>query len=118
MTEKPYGEIMDEMDHEAKYLPAEDILQDITVTMRHARVFITSREKMHPTGVKLYDELLAKLVLASQPSPAAAVETDERCPTCSRTDYEDAHVRMRCRDPWHADAHLRATSSGRPKDRR
>jgi hypothetical protein len=59
--EKPYGEIMDEMDHEAKYLPAENILQDILVTMKHARVFITSREKMHPTGVQLYDELLEKL---------------------------------------------------------
>jgi Flp pilus assembly CpaF family ATPase len=61
MTEKPYGEIMDEMDHEAKYLRADNILQEIIVTMRHARVFITSREKMHPTGVQLYDELLTKL---------------------------------------------------------
>lgn len=58
---KPYGEILDEMDHEAKYLPADDILKDVIETMRHARVFITSREKMHPTGVQLYDELLAKL---------------------------------------------------------
>jgi hypothetical protein len=62
VTEKPYGEIMDEMDHEAKYLSADNILQDIIVTMRHARAFITSREKMHPTGVQLYDELLEKLV--------------------------------------------------------
>jgi len=61
MTEKPFGEIMDEMDHEAKYLPAENILQDVIETMRHARVFISSREKMHPTGIQLYDELLAKL---------------------------------------------------------
>lgn len=41
-------------------LPSDD-LQDVIVTMRHARVFITSREKMHPTGIQLYDELLAKL---------------------------------------------------------
>lgn len=61
MANKPYGEIMDEMDHEAKYLPTENILRDVIVTMRHARIFITSREKMHPTGVQLYDELLAKL---------------------------------------------------------
>jgi hypothetical protein len=61
MTEKPYGEIMDEMDHEAKYLQVDNILQEIIVTMRHARIFITTREKMHPTGVQLYDELLTKL---------------------------------------------------------
>lgn len=59
---KPYGEILDEMDHEAKYLPADDILKEVIETMRHARVFIISREKMHPTGIQLYDELLAKLV--------------------------------------------------------
>lgn len=35
-------------------------------------------------------------------------DSEERCPTCGRTDYEEAHVRMRCRDPWHADDHLRA----------
>jgi len=56
-----YGEILDEMDHEAKYLPAENLLAEIIVTMRHARVFISSREKMHPTGIQLYDELLEKL---------------------------------------------------------
>jgi hypothetical protein len=61
MSEKPYGEILDEMDNEAKYLPAENILADVIITMRHAHVFITSREKMHPTGVKLYQELLEKL---------------------------------------------------------
>lgn len=61
MSEKPYGEIMDEMDHEAKYLPADDTLKEVIDTMRHARIFITSREKMHPTGIQLYDELLAKL---------------------------------------------------------
>jgi hypothetical protein len=33
----------------------------ILTTLKHARVFITSREKMHPTGVELYDELIEKL---------------------------------------------------------
>ena len=61
MTEKPVGEIMDDMDHEAKYLPADTILADVITTMEHARIFITSREKMHPTCVELYDELLQKL---------------------------------------------------------
>ena len=67
MTERAWGEIMDEMDHEAKYLPADNILQEILVTMKHARIFITSREKMHPTGVELYDELLEKLARRTTP---------------------------------------------------
>lgn len=67
MTEKPYGEIMDEMDNEAKYLPVDDIIAEIVVTMKHARMFISSREKMHPTGIELYDELLEKLVRRRYP---------------------------------------------------
>jgi hypothetical protein len=66
---KPYGEIMDEMDHEAKYLPAtvgplipREVLADLVDTMRHARIFITTREKMHPTGVELWDDLYKKLL--------------------------------------------------------
>lgn len=38
-----------------------ELMNDIITTMRHARVFIVSRHKMHPTGVQLYDELLEKL---------------------------------------------------------
>ena len=68
MTTRPYGEVLDEMDHEAKCLPADNTLEEIIVTMRHARIFITSREKMHPTGVQLYDELLEKLVARRYPS--------------------------------------------------
>jgi hypothetical protein len=30
-------------------------------TMKHARVFITSKQKMHPTGINLYDELVADI---------------------------------------------------------
>lgn len=40
-------------------------IQELVTTMRHARTFITSREKMHPTGVSLYDELLSKLEACS-----------------------------------------------------
>jgi hypothetical protein len=43
----------------------EALLDDVIVTMRHARIFITSREKMHPTGIELYDELLEKLIARS-----------------------------------------------------
>jgi hypothetical protein len=34
-----------------------NILQETLTTLRHARTFITSREKMHPDGVQLYDKL-------------------------------------------------------------
>lgn len=37
------------------------LLAETLTTMRHARVFITSREKMHPTGVELWDELVGKI---------------------------------------------------------
>jgi hypothetical protein len=70
MTARPYSEILDEMDNEAKYLPAENILADIITTMRHARIFITSREKMHPAGIELYDELLGKLERRTLASPS------------------------------------------------
>jgi protein-arginine kinase activator protein McsA len=38
-----------------------DLKEEILTTMKHARTFITSREKMHPTGVELYDELIEKI---------------------------------------------------------
>lgn len=69
--QKPFGEIMDEMDHEAKYLAAPWSLSEVITTMRHARVFISSREKMHPTGVELYDELLERLERTRSPHTPA-----------------------------------------------
>ena len=36
-------------------------VEEIISTLKHARTFITSREKMNPTGVKLYDELIKNL---------------------------------------------------------
>ena len=73
MTGKPYGEVLDEMDNEAKCLPTENILADVIMTMRHARIFITSREKMHPTGIELYDELLGKLERRTATAPSRPV---------------------------------------------
>lgn len=37
------------------------LMKEVISTLRHAEVFIRSREKMHPTGQKLYRELLEKL---------------------------------------------------------
>ena len=38
-----------------------DFLDEIKDTLKQARVFISSREKMHPTGILLYDQLLDQL---------------------------------------------------------
>ena len=38
-----------------------DTFQEIIDTLEHARVFITSRQKMHKTGVSLYDKLISNL---------------------------------------------------------
>jgi hypothetical protein len=34
-----------------------ELFGNVMITMRHARTFITSRQKMHPVGVTLWDEL-------------------------------------------------------------
>lgn len=57
------------MDHQAKYQQAtlnelttqRALLRDALTTLNHARVFITTREKMHPTGISLYDELVRQI---------------------------------------------------------
>jgi len=35
--------------------------QGLLDTLRHARVFIASRERMNPIGIKLYDETITNL---------------------------------------------------------
>lgn len=53
-----------------------DTLLECLVTLRHARTFITSREKMHPTGIDLYDKLLIDVENALKaPEPASTQET-------------------------------------------
>lgn len=46
----------------------EELLRETLTTMRHARVFISTREKMHPTGIDLYDQLLSKIDSALKPN--------------------------------------------------
>ena len=36
-------------------------IKETIITMRHARVFVGSREKMHPTGQSLYDDNVKSL---------------------------------------------------------
>lgn len=40
------------------------LLAEVELHLQSARIFITSREKMHPCGVDLHDELLAKVSAA------------------------------------------------------
>lgn len=57
-----------ELDPEIKYqsllnefTQQQALLREALVDLRHARKFITTREKMHPTGIGLYDELVEKI---------------------------------------------------------
>jgi hypothetical protein len=65
---RPYGEVLDEMGHEAKYQPLLNefstqraLLLEALAELNHARVFISSREKMHPVGIGLYDDLIERI---------------------------------------------------------
>ena len=54
-----------------------DLLHEALVTLRHARVFITSREQMHETGVELYDQLVTDIEFAlKSPGPELPAETE------------------------------------------
>ena len=41
-----------------RILELEKQIEQLKEEMKRARIFITSREKMHPDGIALYDELL------------------------------------------------------------
>jgi hypothetical protein len=52
-----------------------EFVDEVRITMRHARTFITSRQKMNRVGVELYDEILDKL---------EGVPSAYECPDCKR----------------------------------
>ncbi len=57
---------LDDMEHEAKYQPHPidrkiALLREALITLNHARIFIATREKMHPTGIALYDDLVSQI---------------------------------------------------------
>lgn len=37
------------------------LLSEVITTMDHAQTFIRTREKMHPTGIDLYCDLIARI---------------------------------------------------------
>lgn len=51
------------------------VLIECLVTLRHAGVFVRSREKMHPTGLELYDQLIKDVEFAlKSPDPELPAE--------------------------------------------
>lgn len=51
-----------------------EILLECLVTLRHASIFVRTREKMHPTGLELYDQLV-KDVEEALKSPGPEIPT-------------------------------------------
>lgn len=45
-----------------------EILLECLVTLRHASVFVRTREKMRPTGLELYDQLVKDVEVALKSS--------------------------------------------------
>jgi len=39
----------------------EQFLDELLISLRHGRTFITSREKMNPSGIYLWDDLISRL---------------------------------------------------------
>ena len=47
--------------HRSKHTKMKNLLKIAITELEHARVFISSREKMNKTGIKLYDEVVMEL---------------------------------------------------------
>ncbi|MDZ7832804.1 MAG: hypothetical protein U5L07_13700 [Desulfobacterales bacterium] len=65
----------------------DEVFDEILNTLKHARVFISSRQKMHPDGIKLHEDLIAYLENASQPSNSA--DADEFCECGSNMGWDE-----------------------------
>jgi hypothetical protein len=52
-----------------KYVPLNDyerllaLLREVDIELAHCHVFVHSREKIHPDGLKLYEDLQIKIIL-------------------------------------------------------
>ncbi len=46
-----------------------DLPSEVLITLRHARTFITSRQKMHKAGVELHDDLINRIKKDSKRKP-------------------------------------------------
>jgi hypothetical protein len=65
----------------------DEVFNDILTVLKHAVIFISSRQKMHEDGIKLHTDLIHYLEKnASQP----VIQTDAklRCDLCGRREIE------------------------------
>lgn len=65
-----------------KYTEAVRLLEEAFYTLCHARTFMVSRQKMHPTGVELNDKLLTELeALLNETKPRGTTFDKDCTPT-------------------------------------
>jgi hypothetical protein len=64
---------------------SDTILIELVHTLKHARIFITSREKMNQTGVELYDDVLDYF---NSHIPNQSLESDMPSVKIDNTKYE------------------------------
>ena len=69
-----------------------DILLECLVTLRHARTFVTSREKMHQTGIELYDNLIVEIGDALEAPEPSLPATDDEFEQGYRSDGQDRRL--------------------------
>ena len=69
MTESNIHDLAEERARREDRSLLDFLLDDVLSTMGHARVFIASREKMHPEGIRQYDELMESLAILHSGGP-------------------------------------------------
>jgi hypothetical protein len=184
-TEQPYGMVLDDMDHQAKYQSAtikppreqavtigymdafdiaqkgfdawkakehnakwfrridgtpipNDLLSNIAEAFAHSIPAQTTSSGLRDRGeretILMYEDALGRIITEDREEhtnadgpcakiareaiaksaavpPQDSAASRQRCPACDRTDAEykrDARHPFVCRDPWHADDHLRS----------
>jgi len=63
-----------------------ELIEETITTLKHAQVFISSKERMHKAGQQLYIELIAKLESAKEQADLLSKNKpalSHACPTCS-----------------------------------
>lgn len=59
VTDSMIGAFKEESSNKICLLPK--VVLEMIITLKHARTFIASKQKMHMTGIELYDELIVFL---------------------------------------------------------
>lgn len=68
---------------------ARALLEECAVELRHAQVFIETREKMHPTGRELYKELRQRVEkYTARTLPSGTQQPQTKTEPCDHKDFE------------------------------